>query len=155
MVKFLRTVVVRNEKFLQDLKDDGFEIADCEKISKSRRHKKKNMSHLIAEFDNEKLYTSLYGLTSDSIHSDWGDIRQVYISKTDDGNYVPMIYTNKHFRILIPLVDLMIDASLAFLKWDKNQSYISVFSEHKRVVNLINECIFDEYNKSSSRYMKE
>lgn len=146
---------VRNEKFLQDLKDDGFEIADFEKILKSSRHKKKNMQHLIAEFDNEKLYTSLYGLTSDSIHSDWGDIRQVYISKTDDGNYVPMIYTNKHFRILIPLVSLMIDASFAFLKWDKNQSYITVLSEHKRVVNLINECIFDEYNKPSSRYMKE
>ncbi len=146
---------IRNEKFLQDLKDDGFEISDCEKIIKVGRDKKKNMSHLIAEFDNKKLYTSLYGITSDSIHSDWGDIRQVYISKTDDGNYVPMICTKKHFRMLIPLVSLIIDASLAFLKWNKNQSYISVLSEHKRIVHLINECIFDEYNKPSSRYMKE
>lgn len=146
---------VRIEKFLHDLKEDGFEIADCEKILKAGRKKKKSMSQLIAEFDNEKLYTSLYGLTSDSIHSDWGDIRQEYISNTDDGHYVPIIPTNKHFRMLIPLVSLMIDASLAFLKWDKNQSYISVLSEHKRVVNLLNECIFDEYNKPSCRYMNE
>lgn len=38
------------------------------------------MRQLIEEIDGEGLYNSLYAIMSDSIHSDWGETRQVYLT---------------------------------------------------------------------------
>lgn len=70
---------VRNKKFLEDLKSEGFKLEDLESAQKSFGGK--NMRQLIEEIDGEGLYNSLYAIMSDSIHSDWGETRQVYLTK--------------------------------------------------------------------------
>ena len=155
---------VRNDKFLQDLADDGFKIMDLDGMHKSFGGK--NFRQLVGEFDKEDLYTSLYGIGSDSIHSDWGDIRQIYLRKTTDKNYV--VYQspdnkNVHFRMLIPLADLLIDSSYKFIDWNKGidscldilSSYKSILDEMKRMCKLIMTTVFDDYQNNPDKFMYE
>ena len=38
----------------------------------------------IEEIEGEGLYNSLYAIMSDSIHSDWGETRQLYLKKQEE-----------------------------------------------------------------------
>ena len=124
----------------------------------------KNFRQLVGEFDKEDLYTSLYGIGSDSIHSDWGDIRQIYLRKTTDKNYV--VYQSSdnkdvHFRMLIPLADLLIDSSYKFIDWNKGvdscldilSSYKSILDEIKRICKLIMSIVFYDYQSFPDKFM--
>ena len=66
----------RNTKFLELLKADGFTIEDLEN-NKKWKLDGKSFKQLQQELDNEELYSSVYGMASDPIHSDWGEISQL------------------------------------------------------------------------------
>ena len=42
----------------------------------------------IEEIEGEGLYNSLYAIISDSIHSDWGETRQLYLKKQEEKDYM-------------------------------------------------------------------
>lgn len=155
---------VRNGKFLQDLVDDGIEIKDLDNMHKSFCGK--NFRQLVEEFNEDYFYSSVYGIGSDSIHSDWGDIRQNYLQKTIDKRYVVcQNFENipAHFRMLIPLVDILIDSNNKFIDWNKSidpclgilSSYKSILDEMKRICKLIMRTVFDNYQNNPDKFMYE
>lgn len=154
---------VRNDKFLLDLAEDDFNLEDFKNMNKSFGGK--NFKQLVAEFSEEDFYSSIYGIGSDSIHSDWGEIRQVYVHKTIDNKYTTY-NTNKqnvHFRILIPIADLIIDSSIHFINWNQNIDsslnimlpYKDILIEMKRMCRLIMTVVFEDYQKNPDKYMSE
>lgn len=155
---------IRNKKYLNDLVDDGFTIDDIKKSKKSFGGK--NIFQLMKEFEDKSLYGSLYGMASDSIHSDWGDIRQLYLRKASEQNIyiIPEDITMKaHFRYLLPMLDIINDSAIKYIDWilsiDSSYQKLIVYknklNEFKRVSTLIMECVFKEYNNDDSKYMYE
>ena len=118
------------------------------------------------EFEDKSLYGSLYGMASDSIHSDWGDIRQLYLRKASEQNsyIIPEDITMKaHFRYLLPMLDIINDSAIKYIDWilsidssyQKLIVYKNMLNDFKRVYTLIMECVFKEYNNDDSKYMYE
>ena len=80
----------RNAKFLNNLQDDGFSLDDLKPIIGKKAFGGKTFRDLVRDLDDDRLYTSLYGILSDPIHSDWGEISQVYLCRSsEDDVYVP------------------------------------------------------------------
>lgn len=155
---------VRNKKYLSDLEYDGFTIDDIKKLKKSFGGKK--FFQLVEEFEDKSLYTSLYGMASDSIHSDWGDIRQLYLIKTSEPNsyVIPEDFTMKiHFRYLLAMLDIINDSAFKYIDWFLSLStnykqlsaYKNLLGEFRRVDTLIMKFVFNEYSKDDSKYMYE
>lgn len=152
-------VDVRNGKFLQDLTDDGFELSNL-----TRPHKSfggKNVEQLIDEFEDKALYSSLYGMASDSIHSDWGEIRQIYLNKTPDKKYAVMIgdMPSGHYRSLIPVAVMLIDSCKHYVNWEQgyepNKVFIPLLDELRRVCELIMASVFTDYHDNPNKFMYE
>ena len=157
---------VRNSKFLLDLEEEGLSINDVEKSDKPFP----NINKLIAEIEikegekeDKVFYKSLYGIPSDSIHSDWGEIRQLYLEKgTSPNEYfvdISRVYKG-HYRYLMPFTDILIESTMSYIGWSKPYGYDlsafkSLLSEFRRIIALIMECVFDEYNSENSKYMYE
>lgn len=153
-------ISVRNNKFTLDLKDDGFELNDLSKSKKSFGGK--SFKQLMEEIeDNKSLYSSLYGLVSDSIHSDWGDLRQIYLKKTPDNDYVAMLdkIPTGHYRYLIPMASLLIDSCEHFVNrehgYDLNRAFLPLLKELHRVCELIMMSVFTDYQNNPDKYMLE
>ena len=154
---------VRNAKFLLDIADDGFTIDDLAATGKAFGGK--NVRQLVQELEDDSLYLSLYGMASDSIHSDWGELRQVYLMKTEDGQYLANAEETSpiHFRYLIPMADLIIDTSKYYIEWNQTiddklkvmLAFSSILDEMKRVCKLIMEWVYEDYQATPSKYMKE
>ena len=157
---------VRNEKFLLDLENEGLAIDDIKKSNKPFP----NMDKLIAELEVNKeqkgdnvFYKSLYGIPSDSIHSDWGEIRQLYLEKGPAPNkyFVDIGKVNKgHYRYLASFTDILIKSTLNYIGWLESYGYAldtlkPILLELERMVILIMEYVFDEYNAENSKYMYE
>ena len=104
--------LVRNKKFLLDLEEEGFTLDDLKNLKRSFGGK--NMSQLIEEIDGKGLYNSLYAMMSDTIHSDWGETRQMYLQKNEDNMYFPKYEKEEiHGRILVPVVQIIISLKSA------------------------------------------
>jgi len=154
---------VRNAKFLLDISDDGFAINDL--TVRGKAFGGKNVRQLVQELEDDSLYSSLYGMASDSIHSDWGELRQIYLKKTEDGRYFANTDETYpvHFRYLIPMADLIIDTSKYYIDWNQTiddklkimLAYSSILEEMKRVCSLVMEFVFDTYQTSPNNYMTE
>ncbi len=155
---------VRNKKYLYDLEDDGFTIDDIKNSKKSFGGK--NFSQLMEEFEDRALYTSLYGMASDPIHSDWGEIRQLYLIRISEPNsyVIPEDFTIKiHFRYLLAMLDIINDSALKYIDWLLSLStsykqlidYKNMLAEFRRIGTLIMEFVYKEYSKDDSKYMYE
>jgi hypothetical protein len=154
---------VRNKKFLLDLSDDGFTIEDL--ATKDKAFGGKNVRQLFGEFEDDSLYSTLYGMASDSIHSDWGELRQIYLTKTENGWYLANEEETSPipFRYLIPMSDLIIESSKHYIEWNQKVddklkimlAYSSILEEMKRVCSLVMEFVFDTYQTSPNNYMTE
>jgi hypothetical protein len=107
----------------------------------------------------------LYGMASDSIHSDWGELRQIYLTKTENGWYLANEEETSPipFRYLIPMSDLIIESSKHYIEWNQKVddklkimlAYSSILEEMKRVCSLVMEFVFDTYQTSPNNYMTE
>jgi len=155
---------IRIAKYLSDIANDGFTLDEIKVAKRSFGGKK--MDQLVKEFENESLYGSLYGMASDSIHSDWGDIRPLYLQKTPEQNSYVIADENLnkvHFRYLLPMLDIIIDSAIKYIDWilsidssyQKLIVYKNMLNDFKRVYTLIMECVFKEYNNDDSKYMYE
>lgn len=153
---------VRNDKFVLDLADEGFTMDDLSEMHKSFGGK--NMRQLTEEFVDNQSYSSIYGMGSDPIHSDWGDIRQLYLQKTEDCRYVGILKQDyKHFRMLIPMVHLIVESGLYYTEWLQTideylkivAGYKNLFNEMGRMCILIMKAVFNEYQNNPNKYMME
>ena len=150
--------LVRNKKFLLDLEEEGFTLDDLKNLKRSFGGK--NMSQLIEEIDGKGLYNSLYAMMSDTIHSDWGETRQMYLQKNEDNMYFPKYEKEEiHGRILVPVVQIIISSTESFIKWRKYNEYNGFFQplllEMKRMFYLLGEYYMHIYMTTPQKYMKE
>lgn len=153
------------QKFLEDIKDDGFTLDDIKDVVDN--HKKnfggKNVAALMSEFEDKSLYDPLYGYSSDAIHSDWGEIRQIYLSKTKDNQYVycPEDKKHIHYRFIIQFTEINIESCLHYIEWlstiDIQPSIFKTIKERiievDRIFCLIMDMVIEEY--STDKYMYE
>ena len=111
--------------------------------------------------DNEELYSSVYGMASDPIHSDWGEISQLHLIANDEEGVMcaNKDYNSSHYRYIIPFVMIPIDAAIAYIQWIKEELEITLlenllptFYDIKRVLNIIAKQIFIEYQGEKYLY---
>ena len=67
-----------------DIKSEDFSIEDIAEADakKKKAFGGKTLAQLVEEFDQKETYTPVYGYLSDSIHTDWGETRQLYLHET-------------------------------------------------------------------------
>lgn len=146
--------------FEQTIDYDGFTIEDLEN-NKKWKLDGKSFKQLQQELDNEELYSSVYGMASDPIHSDWGEISQLHlIANNEEGVMCAnKDYNSSHYRYIIPFVMIPIDATIAYIQWIKEELEITLlenllptFYDIKRVLNIIAKQIFIEYQGEKYLY---
>ncbi len=107
-------------KFLNDINDEGFTINDFENNTSWKAFGGKSFEELLKEFEPVENYLSGYALESDSIHSDWGDVRQLHLQPSN-GRFVVKIEPEKyHGRAILACIYLHLQATESFLDWYKN-----------------------------------
>ena len=145
---------------LSYIEADGFTIEDLEN-NKKWKLDGKSFKQLQQELDNEELYSSVYGMASDPIHSDWGEISQLHlIANNEEGVMCAnKDYNSSHYRYIIPFVMIPIDATIAYIQWIKEELEITLlenllptFYDIKRVLNIIAKQIFIEYQGEKYLY---
>lgn len=138
-------------KFLNDIKNDGFTTDDFASVKFWAQFGGKKLDALMKIFEPEDIYRPGYGLESDSVHSDWGDIRQLHLEPSD-GRYVVKIEPKKyHGRGILSCIYLHLQSTAAFLEWYKTDFGAEILfaedlvSELKRVSELLMEHFVDIY----------
>ena len=147
-------------KFLEDIKSDGFTIQDFEAVASWKAFEGKSFEKLMIEFEPEDLYLSSYALSSDSIHSDWGDIRQLHLQERD-GCYAVKIEPKKyHGRVILACVYLHLQALESFLEWYKTDFGAEILqaedliTELKRVSKILLSYFLKVYESKPDVFVK-
>lgn len=156
---------VRNKKFLEDLSGDGLTIEELQSAidTKKKAFGGKKFRQLLAEFEDERLYSSLYGIGSDPIHSDWGEIRNLFVRNIPNtSTYIADVdySVNVADRYTISFCLIMISSTIKYAEWAKDiipcvSTYKGLLEEFERISNLYSELVMKEYNKPNSKYMFE
>lgn len=148
-------------KFLDDIKQDGFSIEDFESMNNWKAFDGKYFESLLKEFEPGENYLSGYALGSDSIHSDWGDIRQLHLG-SDDGHYVVKIEPEKyHGRVILACIYLHLQATESILKWYKTELDAEIIdadelvAELKRVSSLLMSYFIDIYENTPDIFVRK
>ena len=156
--------LVRNTKLLDDLKADGFTIEDLKIIQP--KNFKKILDLVVQTYTREEkdlIYTLGYGLSSDAIHSDWGELRQIHLSDIGDDMMIPNIGERvyNHYRVILPIADIISMAIQAFVPYINetkavvfaDNALVSMAEDIQRVLRLIFEHIKDEYEYTPDAFM--
>jgi hypothetical protein len=158
------TDFVRNNKFLEDLQADGFTLNDIE-LAHPRTFKsiQEIVESTYTKDEKDILYTLIYGLSSDAIHSDWGELRQIHLNDTGDGMMMPNIeeITYDHYRIILPIADIVSQAIQVFIPFINDtkeiiiagDSFIAMAEETHRVIRLAFEHIADDYENNPDEFL--
>ena len=117
---------------------------------------------MVEEFDQKEIYTSVYGYLSDSIHTDWGETRQLYLQETEEASFVydPQKETKIPARQLVELAQLLLESSFELIKWlesvEMKSGVIgimeSLLKEFQRVLSLIIVNILEDYKTDKFFY---
>lgn len=156
--------LVRNTKFLDDLKADGFTTEDLKSIKPKNFKTILNLiNQIYTQEEKDLIYTLKYGLSSDAIHSDWGELRQIHLNDIGEGMMVPNIgeLVYNHYRIILPIADIISLAIQAFVSYineikaviNAGDALVSMAEEIQRVLRLIFEHIKDEYENTPDAFM--
>ena len=150
------------EKFKADINNEEFSIEDIAKAKKKWAFGGKNISQLVEEFDQKEIYTSVYGYLSDSIHTDWGETRQLYLQETEETSFVynPQKETKIPGRQLVEQAQLLLESSFELIKWlesvEMKSGVIgimeSLLKEFQRVLSLIIVNILEDYKTDKFFY---
>ena len=152
------------EKFKADINNEDFSIEDVAEAyaKKKRAFGGKNISQLVEEFDQKEIYTSVYGYLSDSIHTDWGETRQLYLQETEEASFVydPQKETKIPGRQLVEQAQLLLESSFELIKWlesvEMKSGVIgimeSLLKEFQRVLSLIIVNILEDYKTDKFFY---
>lgn len=156
--------LVRNTKFLDDLKADGFTTEDLKSIHPKNFKTILNLvDQTYTQEEKDLIYTLEYGLSSDAIHSDWGELRQIHLNDIGDGMMVPNIDERvyNHYRIILPIADIITLAIQAFIPYINKtkavviagDALVSMAEDIQRVLRLIFEHIKDEYENTPDEFV--
>ena len=150
------------EKFKADINNEEFSIEDIANAKKKWAFGGKNISQLVEEFDQKEIYTSVYGYLSDSIHTDWGETRQLYLQETEETSFVynPQKETKIPARQLVEQAQLLLESSFELIKWlesvEMKSGVIgimeSLLKEFQRVLSLIIVNILEDYKTDKFFY---
>lgn len=151
---------VLRRKFERALNVEGFSIDDIEQAR--RNPGGKNFRQMQELYDHPALYSPIYSATSDSIHSGWNEIRQMYL-RCDDDNKQYVVDTEYsqvlHYRMLISIGNIMVDSSIAYYQWITRilpgiaPGLSPLLKEFKRICLLISEVIIDTYKENPEQYL--
>lgn len=156
--------LVRNIKFLEDLQADGFTINDL-KYAHPRTFKsiQEIAEKTYTKEEKDILYTLIYGLSSDAIHSDWGELRQIHLNDIGDGMMMPNIdeITYNHYRIILPMADIVSQAIQVFIPFINETKeiiiagnfFVTTAEEIRRVICLVFEHVADEYENNPDVFL--
>ncbi len=156
--------LVRNTKLLDDLKVDGFTIEDLKTIHPKNFKTILNIvDQTYTQEEKDLIYTLEYGLSSDAIHSDWGELCQIHLSDIGDDMMIPNIgeQAYNHYRIILPIADIISMAIQAFVPYINEtkavvfagNALVSMAEDIQRVLRLIFEHIKDEYEYTPDAFM--
>lgn len=156
--------LVRNTKFLDDLKADGFTIEDLKTIHPKNFKTILNIvDQTYTQEEKELIYTLEYGLSSDAIHSDWGELRQIHLSNIGNDMMIPNIGERvyNHYRVILPIADIISMAIQTFVPYINEtkavvfagNALVSMAEDIQRVLRLIFEHIKDEYENTPDAFM--
>lgn len=159
--------MVRNIKFLEDLSADGFSESDVSTRKKTNFDNFKAISDKVfretyKEY-SEIMYIAICGMSSDVIHSDWGELRQLHLCDLGDGMMAPNIDNVKwrHYRIILPIAYTVANAISFFIPFintsksivEIGDALMAMDSEIIRVLNLVMEKMLDDYNEDPDKFM--
>lgn len=163
--------IVRNNKFLYDIKQEGFTIKELEEkmsnVNKNLKTFKDELNDMSNSYLKEKddlMYNLLYGYSSDAIHSSWGELRQLYLTTDGVGNYFPKIEGEGkevyHYRVIIPYAKIVTHAIKAFLTYYATKMELKplqkvitlLIDDIERVIDLTYEKIKDDYNSYPNNF---
>lgn len=156
--------LVRNTKFLDDLKADGFTIEDLKTIHPKNFKTILNIvDQTYTQEEKELIYTLEYGLSSDAIHSDWGELRQIHLSNIGNDMMIPNIGERvyNHYRVILPIADIISMAIQTFVPYINEtkavvfagNALVSMAEDIQRVLRLIFEHIKDEYEHTPDAFV--
>lgn len=149
---------VLKKKFEDAMLAEGFSEDD---IISARKYPGGKNFRQMQELYEPGMYNPVYSMTSDSIHSGWNEIRQLYLRYDDTRKqyFVDVDFSQVlHYRQLICMADILIQASLEYFNWidNKYKGYIpnltAIIKEHHRVCRLIYEVIMDTYQNNQEEY---
>jgi hypothetical protein len=156
--------LVRNTKLLEDLKADGFTIEDL-KTNHSINFKTilNSVNQTYTQEEKDLIYTLGYGLSSDAIHSDWGELRQIHLSDIGDNMMIPNIGERvyNHYRVILTIADVISMAIQAFVPYINEtqavvivgDALVSMAEDIQRVLRLIIEHVQDVYEDTPDGFM--
>lgn len=152
------TEVIR-KKYKDSIRVEGFQEND---IRSARKYPGgKNFRQMLNMYENE-MYTPVYSMSSDAIHSGWNEIRQMYLRcKDDEKLYCADVSFSQpvHFRMLILIAEILASSSLKYSEWalQKYSEYVpnftSIIKEFNRVSLLISEVVMDTYKNNPEEYL--
>lgn len=156
--------LVRNTKLLDDLKADGFTVDDLKTIHpKNFKTILDIVNQTYTQEEKDLIYTLAYGLSSDAIHSDWGELRQIHLSDIGDDMMIPNIDERvyNHYRVILPTADTISMAIQAFITYINGaktiaiagDALVSMAEEIQRVLRLIFEHVKEEYEYTPDVFM--
>lgn len=156
--------LVRNTKLLDDLKADGFTIDDLKTIHPKNFKTIQNLvDQTYTQEERDLIYTLAHGLSSDAIHSDWGELRQIHLSDIGDDMMIPNIDERvyNHYRVILPIADTISMAIQTFIPYINEtkaivitgDALVSMAKDTQRVLRLIFEHIMDQYGSTPDTFM--
>lgn len=152
-------IAVLRKKYEDSVKTEG--LTEQEIKSARRYPGGKSFKQMLDMYEPE-MYVPIYSMSSDSIHSGWNEIRQMYLRCNDEEKlYCADISFSQqvHYRALIFIAQILASSALAYSEWAlKNYSeYIpdltSLIREFHRVSLLISEVVMDTYKDNPDEYM--
>lgn len=164
--------IVRNNKLLEAMKADGVSFEDITGIKGKTIHKD-NFERICQEVENKlftkdelrMIYIAVYGMSSDVIHSDWGELRQFHLNECENGLLCPNINerTFKHYRAIFPMASILAKSIQAFVTYINESKEIipngdglcAMAAEIERIIILGIENVSEEYDKSPDIFMFE
>lgn len=143
-------------KFLTDLAADGLNLSDLDCVTNWHLGNT-SFRGLLKKIDREEIYNLAYGLMSDPIHSDWGDIRQNHLQYRNNGQYVIRLDENIYpLRINLSFVYMHLYSLTDFITWNSKElnnpmrECSELIAEIRRVTDLVAKYYEDHYTSTSS-----
>jgi hypothetical protein len=150
----------RNTKFLESIKEDGFTL---EMLEQNKRWKLdgKNFRQLLNDVEIDELYLSIYGISSDIIHSDWGEISQYHLIDDKDSHFMAadIEYKKCHYRQILSILDIVLSSIKGYSIWLEEEFDINLITfdllinDFDRVNNLIFEHILNIYKDDPQEFL--
>ncbi len=153
--------LVMISKYLEDIQKDSISIDELDQI-KNWKLGSINFDQMVGEVDHKENYRLAYGLPSDMIHSDWGEIRQLYLDQNEDGTLMFHDLEDKplHYRALLYELAISCKAATSYMKWVEDIDNIEYSDRIKTRICEINDVliiaqkhVLNIYSSSPDTYM--